>query len=77
MKKLTKENVPTLKWAAVDSDGRAFAFLAKPRLGDKIWLSLKDEPPYDTNVCLYIGEGYDSSDWQNSLIKIKDNEKAK
>lgn len=58
------------KWrfAAVDNDGRAYGFMKKPVID-------QDDPcfidEYATR-CKWIGEGYDTSDWQNSLIERKE-----
>lgn len=55
------------KWrfAAVDDDGRAYGFMKKPVID-------QDDPCFideDTTRCKWIGEGYDASNWQNSLIE--------
>lgn len=55
------------KWrfAAVDDDGRAYAFMRKPVID-------QDDPCFidgDTTRCKWISEGYDASEWQNSLIE--------
>jgi hypothetical protein len=70
MKKLSKEDIPILKWAAVDSSGRAYAYSEKPMQGKKAWISVKDEPPYSNYPFFFIGANFDASDWQNSLIEI-------
>lgn len=55
------------KWrfAAVDDDGRAYYFMKKPVID-------QDDPCFidgSTTRCKWIGEGYDASNWQNSLIE--------
>lgn len=55
------------KWrfAAVDDDGRAYCFMKKPVID-------QDDPCFidgSTTRCKWIGEGYDTSNWQNSLIE--------
>jgi hypothetical protein len=72
MKKLSKEDLPIIKWAAVDSHGRAYGYSKKPTLGKRGWFSVKNEFPYENYPCVFIGSGFDASDWQNSLIKIDD-----
>ena len=55
------------KWrfAAVDDDGRAYYFMKKPVID-------QDDPCFideDTTRCKWIGDDYDASNWQNSLIE--------
>lgn len=55
------------KWrfAAVDDDGRAYVFMRKPEIDET-------DPCFidgNTTRCKGIGEGYDASNWQNSLIE--------
>lgn len=55
------------KWqfAAVDKDGRAYGFMKKPVID-------QDDPCFingDTTRYKWIGEDYNASDWQNSLIE--------
>ena len=53
------------KFAAVDDDGRAYYFMKKPVID-------QDDPCFidgSTTRCKWIGEGYDASNWQNSLIE--------
>ena len=67
MRKLTKENIPSgFSWAAVEKNGSAYAY--------------KDKQPYLKNEHLgfsewnnggdyvFLGGGWDSSDWQNSKV---------
>lgn len=53
------------KWrfAAVDSDTRVYIYEARQHIEDnRYWFG-------DFGLQKYIGEGYDASDWQNSLIE--------
>lgn len=55
------------KWrfAAVDDDGRAYVFMRKPEIDET-------DPCFidgNTTRCKGIGESYDASNWQNSLIE--------
>ena len=53
------------KFAAVDDDGRAYGFMKKPVID-------QDDPCFideDTTRCKWIGDDYDASNWQNSLIE--------
>lgn len=55
------------KWrfAAVDDDGRAYYFMKKPVID-------QDDPCFidgSTTRCKWIGDDYDASNWQNSLIE--------
>ena len=53
------------RFAAVDDDGRAYAFMRKPEIDET-------DPCFidgDATRCKWAGEGYDASNWQNSLIK--------
>lgn len=52
------------KWklAAVDADGRVFTFKSKPSV-------LSDGYSVGEGGWNYVGEGYDASNWQNSLIE--------
>lgn len=50
-------------FAAVDADGRAFVFDTKPDLMSCEW----DVRLYKT--CRFIEHGYDTTNWQNSLIE--------
>lgn len=53
------------RFAAVDDDGRAYAFMRKPEIDE-------DDPCFidgDATKCKWIGEDYDTTNWQNSLIE--------
>lgn len=57
--------LPEYRWAAVDAEGDAFAFNRHPpsiRAG--VWLA---EVGYRR-----LGDTYDATDWQHSLIERKD-----
>jgi hypothetical protein len=79
MKKLTKSDIPDgYKYAIVTDRGNAWATIKKP--------TLYREYKYGVLIDVYwqfidsssrlIGKGFDTSDWQNSLIEA-DNEKTK
>ena len=52
------------RWAAVDSEGRAYAHKCTPKGATAAyWLCVRGCAAY------LIGEGYDTTDWQNSLIE--------
>ena len=55
------------KWrfAAVDNDGRAYAFMRKPEIDETNPCFIDG----DATRCKWAGEGYDASNWQNSLIE--------
>lgn len=72
LKKLTQSVFDGLdaKWrfAAVDGDGSAYAFMRKPEMD-------KEDPCFvdiDANKYRWIGENYDTTNWQNSLIERKE-----
>ena len=54
---------PEYRWAAVDSEGRAYAHKCMPK---GYWLCVRGCAAY------LIGEGYDTTNWQNSLIERQD-----
>jgi len=55
---------PEYLWAAVDSEGRAYAHKCTPKGATAAyWLCVRGCAAY------LIGEGYDTTDWQNSLIE--------
>ena len=73
--KLTKKHIPRgYKYGIVDDQGNAWATANKP--------ILKREHDYGGFVRAYwtnldpvsrlIGKGFDSSDWQNSLVSVED-----
>jgi len=56
--------LPEYRWAAVDSDGRAYAHECNPKGKTAIcWFRRRGR------ATCFIGEGYDTTDWQNSLIE--------
>lgn len=68
-KTLTQDVFNTLpnkfKCAAIDADGRAFAFPCKAKqLNTNRW----GEHKYKDGQYRCIGTGYDTTDWQNSAI---------
>lgn len=63
--KLNWAHIPQdLNWAAVDKDGSAWAFKQKPTINkqDGTWFT------YTPEYLFQIGDGYDSTDWKNSLV---------
>jgi hypothetical protein len=79
MKKLSKADIPEgYKYAIVEDDGCAWATIVKP--------TLYREYKYGVLIDVYwqfidlssrlIGKGFDTHDWQNSLIEAN-NEKTK
>ena len=55
---------PEYRWAAVDSEGRAYAHKCMPKgATEASWWCVRGCAVY------LIGEGYDTTDWQNSLIE--------
>ena len=55
---------PEYRWAAVDSEGRAYAHKCTPKGATAAyWLCVRGCAAY------LIGEGYDTTNWQNSLIE--------
>jgi hypothetical protein len=79
MKKLTKKHIPKgYKYAIVTDRGNAWATIKKPVLYREYKFGVLITA-YWTNldpVSRLIGKGFETSDWQNSLIKA-DNEKDK
>lgn len=64
-KKLKIEDIPEgYNYAAVDADGFAYAFKDRPIVCD----DKHDVPPFNFGHHRYIGKGFDSQDWQNSLV---------
>ena len=58
---------PEYRWAAVDSEGRAYAHKCMPKGATAAyWLFVRGCAAY------LIGEGYDTTNWQNSLIERQD-----
>lgn len=59
-----KEWADCWKFFAIDEDGDAWRYREKPKIdnGDNHWSSSNTVP-------LLIGTGYDTSNWQNSLIE--------
>ena len=54
---------PHLRWAAIEEDGSVYLFAKKPFIDLCKWAAAVDE------VEVYIGDDYDASNWQNSLIE--------
>lgn len=52
-----------LGWAAIEEDGSVYLFAKKPFIDLHKWAAGIDE------IEVYIGKGYNASDWQNSLIE--------
>lgn len=62
LKKLTAADIPDgFNFAAVDSDGAAYAYIEKPRALNSFW-----NWPYNSER-VYIGR-YNTTDWANSLV---------
>lgn len=58
---------PEYRWAAISSDGRAHAHKCTPKgATEAFWWCVRGCAAY------LIGEGYDTTDWQNSLIERQD-----
>ena len=51
-------------YAAVDKDGSAWAFKQKPKINEETQAWVPEIPEY----LFQIGDGFDASDWQNSLV---------
>ena len=69
MKKLSKEDIPEgYKYAAVNINGKAYAFKTKPiaRFGYS-WRTVKDNEEFKP-----IEGNFDWEDWQNSLVSVED-----
>jgi hypothetical protein len=69
MKKLSKENIPEgFKYAAVNLDGKAYAFKSKPLpCFDYCWQTVDDSEEFER-----IKGNFDWQDWQNSLVSLED-----
>lgn len=52
-----------LKWAAIEEDGSVYLFAKKPFIDLHKWAAGTDE------VEVYVGNEYDASNWQDSLIE--------
>jgi hypothetical protein len=65
MKKLTKQDIPEgYNYAAVDPNGNAYAFQYEPNLMTDYW-------GMDLPAPSLIGEGFDASDWEKSMVSNK------
>jgi hypothetical protein len=65
MKKLTKGDIPEgFNYAAVDSDGYAYAYENKPTLYYKLWI-------YGGKI-VHLGVDFEATNWTDSLISIND-----
>jgi hypothetical protein len=77
--KLTKKLIPKgYKYAIIEDSGNAWATVSKPTLYQEYKYGVLITA-YWTNldpVSRLIGKGFDTSDWQNSLIEAN-NEKTK
>jgi len=63
MKKLSKSDIPEgYVYAAIDSNGQAYAYLSKPGLHKDYW-HLHDK------YFKLISDDFDSEGWQNSLVE--------
>lgn len=61
-KKLTAADIPEgYLYAAVDSDGWAYAYLERPERGNASWVALCE-------AITFLGKKFDASDWENSLV---------
>jgi len=69
MKKLIKADIPEgFKYAAVNLDGKAYAFKSKPLpCFDFSWQTVKDDEEFER-----IKGNFDWEDWQNSLVSVED-----
>jgi hypothetical protein len=69
MKKLTKADIPEgYKYAAVNINGKAYAFKSKPLpCFDFSWQTVKDDEEFER-----IKGNFDWEDWQNSLVSVED-----
>jgi hypothetical protein len=68
MKILIKELIPEgFKFAAVDSNGSAYAYKTKPSAGLTMW---------ETNILYewtyFIGDNFHALDWKNSLVSVEE-----
>ena len=64
-KKLTAADIPEgYGWAAVDKNGDAYAFFEKPTALRCVWVVNE----FVEQNAFFIGENFDSSDWQESLV---------
>ena len=70
LKKLTQavfEGLPSeYRWAAVDANGKAWAFIKKPVCDDLMFCDGDDAKSEN------VGVFFDATDWQNSLIERQD-----
>jgi hypothetical protein len=67
MRKLTKEHIPEgYVYAAVDESGNSYAFKTKPTLRESVWWPRDVD---DTVDYIMIGNDFDNTDWQNSLVE--------
>jgi hypothetical protein len=68
MKKLTKEHIPEgFKFAAVHSNGSAYAYKTEPIAGLNRWETNK---LYEWTY--FIGDNFDALDWKNSLVSVEE-----
>lgn len=70
LKKLTAADIPEgYSYAAVDKDGSAYAYFEKPTALRCVWVN-----EYLEQNAFFIGEGFDPSDWANSLVSRESQE---
>ncbi len=69
MKKLSKEDIPEgYKYAAVNLDGKAYAYKTKPiSCFGYSWRPINDDEEFKR-----IKGNFDWEDWQNSLVSLED-----
>ncbi len=67
-KELTPDLIPKgCRYAAIDKDGKAYAYKFKPDLDHDLW-----SPMPFANDSKFIGDKFHSNNWMNSLIKSPD-----
>jgi hypothetical protein len=68
MKILNQDYIPQeqgYKFAAVDSNGSAYAYKTKPSAGLTMWETNDSSEKYH-----FIGNNFDTLDWENSLVSV-------
>jgi len=77
LKKLTGTDIPDgYEYAAVDKDGRAYAYMDIPIRLEVVYDSGSSSKARYKNPSVFIGSDFDASDWQNSIISRKTAEQA-
>jgi hypothetical protein len=70
MKTLEIEMIPVgYNYAAIDSNGHAYAFITKPRLRAGAWQSSSAAYHLGKPTAYHLGHPFDHNGWQNSLIE--------